>query len=377
MKKLALLCAGVVVTGSFVPVATPAEAAGLDYTCNNQAGASAVNTLTAPATMTVGDSAPVTLDSALTVPSTLLGTLLGSLGSLTGSGTGGAAGTITGPGGFAEGIIPSGAAFSGLSTSAPVLPLTGTTTFTPPSPGPYPVAAGHDTASLDTLLGVVTGALSLDCASAAASDPVLGTIRVLSPSTTTVAVSPTTVAYGQISRATAKVATSLPSLPAGLGAASGTVQFSAGGKTVSGTLTSGQTTVALPRLGAGQTYPLTAAYHPDSSAWYEESQDNASLMVVKDGTSTAVTAPNIKRRHVEVATVQVRSVHGAMVRGTVRAILKKGTKTLRAKTVALRKGNAQVRFGKLRKRGKYTVLATYRASHNFKRSVDKDALKVR
>jgi hypothetical protein len=373
VKKIALLSAGAVMAGSLVAVGAPAEAAGLDYTCNDRAGATAVNTLTAPATMTVGDSAPVSFDSALTVPSTLLGTLLGALGTLTGSGTGGAAGAITGPGGFSQEILPTGATFSGLSTRAPVLPLTGTTKFAPSSPGLYQVAAGKDSASLGALLGT----LALDCFPAGGSNPVLGTIRVLSPSTTTVSLSPTTVAYGQTSRATAKVATSMPSPPAGLGDASGTVQFSVGDKTVSGALTSGETTVALPRLRAGHTYPVAAVYQPDSSALYDGSRDNASLLVVKDGTRTVATAPTIKRRHVEVATVKVGSTHGAMVRGTVRAVLKKGTKTLRAKTVTLRNGTAKVRFGKLRKKGRYTVIATYRGSQNFKRSVDKDAFKVR
>jgi len=375
MKKLALLCAGVVVTGSFVAVATPAEAA--TTTTDNCSGMTTqplnvTRSSNAPTTMVLGGAPQdLTLTSVIDVPAGLAGTLLGTLVGVTGSGT--STGVIEAPdgttaplGGAASSVV--GTLLSTGDLGLPVTPDTATR-FTPAQAGDYRLLAREVTTTLSG------GLTTLTCQAPAGA--VVDEIRVLSPSTTTVAVSPTTVAYGQISRATAKVATSLPSLPAGLGAASGTVQFSAGGKTVSGTLTSGQTTVALPRLGAGQTYPLTAAYHPDSSAWYEESQDNASLMVVKDGTSTAVTAPNIKRRHVEVATVQVRSVHGAMVRGTVRAILKKGTKTLRAKTVALRKGNAQVRFGKLRKRGKYTVLATYRASHNFKRSVDKDALKVR
>jgi hypothetical protein len=376
VKKIVLLSAGAVIAGSLVTVAAPAEAASLDYTCNDQAGATAENSMTAPTTMIAEDSAPVTIDSVLTVPGTVLTGLVAPL-TLTGTGTGGAHGTITGPGAFSQAIAPVAGQLSGVSASGATMALSGTTTFAPSLPGIYQVTAGHDTATLDTLLAGVLGALALDCAPAAGSNPVLGTIRVLSPSTTDLAVSPTTVAYGQASRATAKVTSSLPSPPAGLGAASGTVTFSVGGKTVNGALTSGQTSVSLPRLGAGHTYPVTAVYEPDSSSFYDESRGNAALMVVKDGTRTVVTAPTIKRRHVEVATLKVRSTHGATVRGTVRAVLKKGTKTLRAKTVTLRKGTVKVRFGKLRKKGRYTVVATYRGSLNFKRSVDKDAFRVR
>ena len=376
MKKIALLSAGAVMAGSLVAVGAPAEAAGSDYTCNNQTGASAVNTLTAPATMQAGGTAPVSLESVLTVPGTVLTGLLAPLALLTGTGTGGAAGMITGPGGFTQAIAPKSGSLSEISPTGATMPLSGATTFAPQVPGIYAVSPGDDNASLDTLLGTVTGVVSLNCVPVAGA-PALGTIRVLSPSTTTLSLSPTTVAYGQTSRATAKVATSLPSVPAGLGDATGTVEFSVGDKTVSGALASGETSVALPRLRAGHTYPVAALYQPASNSLYEGSHDNASLLVVKDGTRTVVTAPNLKRRHVEVATVKVGSTHGATVRGTVRAVLKKGTKTLRAKTVTLRSGTAKVRFGKLRKKGTYTVVATYRASQNFRRSVDKDALKVR
>jgi hypothetical protein len=383
MKKLALLCSGAVVAGSLVAVSAPADAAtGTPYTCNSLTGATALNSVTAPTTMVVGDSAPVSLSSALTMPSTLLDGLLASLTTLSGTGTGGAAGTITGPADFSQAISPSGASLMNLSTTAPTLPLSGATAsnFEPRVPGDYDVIAGKDTASLGTLLdgapGVPGVPLSLSCLPSPGTDPV-STIRVLSPSATTVGANPTTVAYGQTAKATAQVATTLSSLPVSLLDPAGTVRFTVGGRSVSGTLTSGQTVVALPRLGVGS-YTVTGSYQPASTALYADSKGSTALKVVKDGTRTRVSAPNIRRHRVETATVRVVSVHGSLVRGKVRAVLKRGRHVLRTRTVRLSKGVAHVRFGRIAKRGRsYSVVARYLGNPDLKRSRGRDGFVVR
>lgn len=385
MKKIALLSAGAVMAGSLVIVAAPADAAvaavptisTTSFSCSGGgvAGlADATSTATAPLDMAVGDSAPVGLTSKLDLPSSLLGDVLSLAGGVTGSGT--ATGSIVGPSSFTQAIGPSttdsltGTLLDGV---VPLSLLAGSTTFAPTVPGDYDVQVTRLTASLDTLLG---GTLPLDCLPAAGSDPVVSTIHVLglNQSSTTLKLSRTTEAFGQATAATAKVASNLSGV---IGNPNGTVAFTLGGKSISQTLTNGVAAITLPRLAAGQTYGVKASFVPGSGELAGPSSATGSITVVKDGTRTVVTAPTIKRRHVEVATVKVRSTHGAMVRGTVRAVLKKGTKTLRARTVSLRRGTAKVRFGKLRKKGRYTVVATYRASQNFKRSVDRDAFKVR
>ena len=372
MKKIALLCSGAVVAGSFVAgslvAVSPADAAtSIPYSCTGLAGltdTSAVDTVTAPASMLVGNTRPVSLESALAVPVGLFGTLT------TVTGTGGAAGSIVGPDGPTA--IPASTGVLSLpvpSSGDLVLPLESQVVdFTPQLPGKYDVLPGTDTASL-------VGFLPFSCVPG--STAALSTIRVLSPSTTSVVVSPTTVAYGQADVASASIATSLPSNPTGLGDATGSVLFSVAGKNVSATLSSNRASARLPRLAAGKTYTVTGAYKPDSTSLYDGSGGEASLVVVKDRTRTAVSAPDIRRRHHEVASVHVRSVHGAVVRGRVRVVLKKGTHVLRSAKVSLRKGRAVVDLGRLTRRGRTYAVATYLGNGNFRPSRGKDGFAVK
>ncbi len=385
MKKISRAAAGLLVSGLLVAGGAPAADAVTqgDYTCNGVAGASAVNSATAPASMQVGDAVPVDLSSVLTVPGDLLDGLLAVGGALTGTGTGGAAGVISGP----DGLHQIGAETSQLTGLAilgsNILPLTGATNFIPTEPGTYNVMAGTDAASLDTRTGLVDSSLPLNCVPVGGE--VIRTITVqkasgpvppvpgLNDSTTTVALTRGTEAYGQANTATATVTTgSLGAL-----AQDGDVRYTVAGRSsVTVPVTSGIAKLKLPKLPAGHTYTVNADYEP-GDAVINGSHASSTLRVVKDGTRTSVAAPSIRRHHAEVATVRVRSAHGATVGGKVRAILKKGTHTLKSRTVGLRSGTAKVRFGKLRKKGSYTVVARYLGTGNFKRSGGKDGFAVR
>jgi hypothetical protein len=111
---------------------------------------------------------------------------------------------------------------------------------------------------------------------------------------------------------------------------------------------------------------------------YAGSKAATAVKVVKDATRTAVKAPSIRRHHREVATVRVSSAHGATVRGKVRAVLERGTRVLRTRTVSLRRGVATVGFGRLARRGRnYVVVAKYLGSGNFRASRGKDGFVVK
>lgn len=371
MKKVALACSGVVLAGSFVAVVTPADATTTTDTCSGLTtqSLSVTRSATAPTTMLLG-GAPhdVNLTSVVDMPASLVG----SLSTVSGSGT--STGTIKAPdgatlpvGGAAASVV--GTPLNSGDVSVPVTP-DAATSFSPDQVGDYQVLAGQVTV---TLTGLVD---TLACT--APGGTVVDTIRVLSPSRTSVTVGSTTIAYGQSDRGTATVSTTLSPLPAGLGDPSGTVRFTAGGKAVSGTLSSGRTSVRLPRLAAGHTYTVTGTYLPDAGSLYAGSKAATAVKVVKDATRTAVKAPSIRRHHREVATVRVGSAHGAMVRGKVRAVLEKGTRVLRTRTVSLRRGVATVGFGRLARRGRnYAVVAKYLGSGNFKVSRGKDGFVVK
>jgi hypothetical protein len=384
MKKLALLCSGAVVAGSLVAVSAPADAAtGTAYTCNNLTGASASNSVVAPASTQVGQAVPVQLTSTLTVPGGVIAGLLDGA-QLKGSGTGGAAGSITGP----DGTHPINAVTGKLSgitaLGSNTLPLTGATNFIPAQPGTYTITAGPDSATLDTLLALVPGTLQLACVPAV--DQVLGTITVqpatgtpppvpgVNDSTTTLALTRTSEAYGQANTATATVTTGA----LGQLAQNGNVTFTVGGRSpVTVPVSSGVARLRLPKLPAGQTYAVKADYVPGNPV-IAASSAQTTVKVVKDGTRTRVGAPNIRRHRAETATVRVVSVHGTLVRGKVRAVLKRGRHVLRTRTVRLTNGVAHVRFGRIAKRGRtYSVVARYLGNPDFKRSRGKDGFVVR
>lgn len=394
MKKTSLLAAGALAASSIVAFSgAPAGATSkqLDYSCNmgllGTQTMKVVSDTNAPAQQLVGQAtSPLKLTSDVDVPQSVVGALIGGLGAASGSGTVVANSAMRLPDGTTTALSP-------VTMTIPntVLPTTGDlilkasgtgSPFTPPAVGNYTILARDFTATLTLLnssgVPVVTD-LAVPCTTPTGTNLSIDTIKAVVPSTTTLTVQRTSEAYGQATSATAKVTSDSP-LASGMDTPAGTVRFTIGGKSVSAPLDStGTATVTkLPTVPAGRTYNVVAHYSSAATSFYQSTNSTATaLKVVKDGTRTTVAAPNIRRHHAEVATVKVTSTHRATVTGKVKAILKKGTRTLMTKTVRLRSGKAAVNFGKLSKKGTYTVVAKYLGTGNFKVSSGRDGFSVR
>jgi hypothetical protein len=325
-------------------------------------------------------SAAAVPSSALSLIGLLYPTATGVLGDVTSTGS------MTGPAGV--GNVP-------LTTELPV-PLTSlsqldsagnlllhltsaASDFSAPVPGLYTFKAGDFTSALSAAgpLGVL-GALPVMTCVAPDVDTTIDTVKAVVPSTTTLGLARSTEGYGQATIATAKVASSDP-LAAALGAPAGAVRFTVGGRSVTATLDSnGVARAKLPTLAAGRSYSVVAHYAPAANSFYQTTQSSPkSLKVVKAGTRTAVVARSIRRRHAEVATIAVSSTYKATVGGKVRATLKKGSRSLKSRTVSLRGGRVSVSFGKLARKGKYSVVAQYLGNRNFVRSGGRHGFSVR
>jgi hypothetical protein len=403
MKKTSLLAAGALAASSVVAFGgAPANAASgpLDYSCTVLGAIpstlSIASDTDAPPEVPFGEpTGPINLTSVVDVPDTLLGTLAALVpGAVAASGTGVAQASM---------LLPNGttAPIDAIDLTVPKVPLpksgdlrftaTGTTDgFTPPEVGSYEILAGGVDSTLSFLdssdnalpiaaLGGLTS-LAVPCSAPAGNNPI-DTIKAVVPTTTELSGVPTSESYGQRTKATATVgypALGTAANPLGL-APQGSVRFTVGGKSVTVPLGSdGSATATLPTMPAGRSYPVKASYQAAADSFYQSTaSESQKLKVVKDGTRTAVTAPSIKRRHAEVATVKVRSAHGATVGGKVKATLKKGKKTLKTRTVSLRSGAVKVNFGKLTRKGRYSLVAKYLGNANFKASSSTRAFKVR
>jgi hypothetical protein len=98
-------------------------------------------------------------------------------------------------------------------------------------------------------------------------------------------------------------------------------------------------------------------------------ENPATVKVVKDKTTTSVSAAFSKAKHRISSTAKVKSHFGLKANGTVKLTLKKGTHTLRSVTTTLnRKGVASATFKSIKKAGKYTVKASYAGSSVLKSS---------
>lgn len=100
------------------------------------------------------------------------------------------------------------------------------------------------------------------------------------------------------------------------------------------------------------------------------------VAVVKDGTRTAVKAPDIKKGKKATASVTVRAKNGGAVRGAAQATLYKGKKKLKTVKVALKAGKGTAALGALKKTGAYTVKVAFKGNANLKPSQAQDAFKV-
>ncbi|NYJ00318.1 hypothetical protein HNR19_001016 [Nocardioides thalensis] len=101
------------------------------------------------------------------------------------------------------------------------------------------------------------------------------------------------------------------------------------------------------------------------------------ISVVKAGSSTKVAASYSAKRDKVTGTATVKASNGIATTGQVKFILKKGTKTLKTVTRALRNGKATASFLRVKKAGAYTLVAQYAGSDRVKASSGKDGFRVR
>jgi Family of unknown function (DUF6801) len=268
-RLLLFLTAGALATGGSLYAAGAAQAKSdpLTYSCATVLGpaASAVATDTnLPDVMYVGDSQPVGLTSAVTVPwDGAISLAYGLLAARSAQGTATALGTITGPGGY---NVPTTTNLTVPQTAiANNTPLTIASSgvgaaFAPKAPGVYTVTAGDFTSVLNFLKedGTDTGLgpQTIPCTAPAGVSRVVDTVTVKARTQTAA-----TVKGARLHRAPkAKVAvTSVAGVPTGqvalvLKKGSRTVQH----KTV--TLKNGRAVVHLKRIAAKGRYTLTVTY---------------------------------------------------------------------------------------------------------------------
>lgn len=377
IATLALAGAGLTVGLAAGPAGAASGA--ITYTCTTPLGASdfAVTVdSTLPATMAPGDAAEYDLSATVTVPEGLVNAARDVLGASTVEGSVAATGDLSGTPVTASLALP--------VTTLPVtgsLPLTGTGAagqFAPTTPSIQTLKAGNFTADLvfKNAEGAQVFAMDDMPCVVKVTDPVqnttVDTVKVVAPSTTTLALARTTAAYGQATTATATVGSAFTT-------PTGSVVFTVGGRTITKTISAGKATVTLPTLNAGKTYAVKATYKPASTAPYTASSATKSYKVVADSTRTTALAPDIKKGGKGRAAITVKSAHGKVVTGKVEAKLFKGSKLLGKVTVALKSGKAAVVFGKrLTIVGTgYKVVVKYLPTTNFKTSTDSDPFRVK
>ena len=99
------------------------------------------------------------------------------------------------------------------------------------------------------------------------------------------------------------------------------------------------------------------------------------ITVVKATSRTVAKARYLAKKDKVTGQATVRST--ASPTGKVKFVLKKGSRKVAAKTAAVRNGKATVAFKRIRKSGKYTLVASYLGSARTKPSTDKAGFRVR
>jgi hypothetical protein len=102
-----------------------------------------------------------------------------------------------------------------------------------------------------------------------------------------------------------------------------------------------------------------------------------SVSVVKAGSLTKVAASYSAKRDVATGKATVAATNGIATTGKVKFVLKRGAKKVATMTKALKGGKATAQFKRVRKSGKYTLIAQYLGSSRVKGSTGKDTFSVR
>jgi hypothetical protein len=101
------------------------------------------------------------------------------------------------------------------------------------------------------------------------------------------------------------------------------------------------------------------------------------ISVVKAGSKTRATVKYKARKDTVAGAATVKSSNGIAATGKVTFVLKKGKKTVKKVTKAVRGGKAAVTFKRVRKAGRYSLVATYSGSSRVNKSADTARFRVR
>lgn len=241
---------------------------------------------------------------------------------------------------------------------------TGSVTFTWAG-GSETVALTGDTASVsipDLKAGdlTVTAAFVPDSTDFAGSQ---GDVTVtVAPAGTTTAATSTTVKLSPAKLTAKGTATATATVTSAGGKPTGSVRFSWNGGSKTVVLVGGSAKAAITGLRAG-TLKVTASYVPSSSS-FAASSATKSAAVARIKTKTKVKAAGkFRKAGKAVITVSGKATGAVTLKAT--GTLKK---TFKAK---VRNGKATIKLGKLKKKGKITLVATFKGNATHAKSVSK------
>lgn len=178
-----------------------------------------------------------------------------------------------------------------------------------------------------------------------AADAVIDTYDVVAaPTSTALALK------GDMATATVSAAGSAPS---------GVVTFSVAGKSVSSEVKNGKASAKLPSVPPG-THTVSASFVPTNASQFASSTGTATYVAPRIATTTTATAKFRPARRLIKARASVSAKDRSLVSGRVTFVLKRNGRTVANSTATLNtRGVAAKKFRKVRRTGRYVVVAKY------------------
>jgi hypothetical protein len=154
-------------------------------------------------------------------------------------------------------------------------------------------------------------------------------------------------------------------------APSGVVTFSVAGKSVASEVKNGKASAKLPTVLPG-THTVTAAFAPSNANQWAASSGTATFVAPRIATTTAASAVNKLTRRLIKAKASVSAKDRSVVSGRVTFVLKRNGRTIANSTVTLSStGTARKKFRKVRRTGRYVVVAKYLGTSTYSGSQDR------
>ena len=154
-------------------------------------------------------------------------------------------------------------------------------------------------------------------------------------------------------------------------APSGVVTFSVAGKSVASEVKNGKASAKLPTVLPG-THTVTAAFAPSNANQWAASSGTATFVAPRIATTTTATAVHRLARRLIKAKASVSAKDRSIVSGRVTFVLKRNGRTIANSTGTLSsKGVAAKKFRKVRRTGRYVVVAKYLGTSTYSGSQDR------